>query len=80
MTLPATCRHADTVPVEVRDSLDAGTVPTTVPTTVVAHICRGCHETLPAAWGCTDCSWVEERAMCEPVPRLLLAHPCQEHA
>ncbi len=46
----------------------------------VARICTACLIQLPAAWGCTDCEWVEERRLCDPAPTLHLARPCQEHA
>ena len=46
----------------------------------MTRICTACLDQLPAAWGCTDCEWAEERRLCDPVPRPLLARPCQEHA
>ena len=45
----------------------------------VARICLDCHAQLPAAWGCTDCEWVEERRLCDPVPYRLLARRCPAH-
>jgi len=77
MTNPHACPHETTVPVEIRDPLDAGTGPVVE---VVAHLCTACGTELPANWGCTACSWVEIRNLCEAVPQLLLARPCQEHA
>lgn len=73
MTDPRTCPHEDSEPVDVRDH-------TTGATETVARICRACLERLPAAWGCTRCSWVEERRLCDAVPTLMLTRPCQEHA
>jgi hypothetical protein len=73
MADPRTCPHDNSQPVEVRDHTTGGTI-------VVARICTACLEQLPAAWGCTDCEWVEERVLCQPRPELVLARPCQEHA
>lgn len=46
----------------------------------VAWICPTCLDVLPTGWGCTDCEWVEDRRLCDPAPRPLLARPCKEHA
>lgn len=73
MTDPRTCPHQDSEPVEVRSHTTGGTE-------VVARICTACLDQLPAAWGCTDCEWVENRRLCDPIPQPMLARPCQEHA
>lgn len=73
MTDPRTCRHTNHQPVVTTD-------PVTGDTEVVARICTDCLEQLPIGWACIDCDWVEERVLCEPVPRLLLARPCREHS
>lgn len=46
----------------------------------VARICTDCREVLSTNWGCTDCQWIEERRMCDVVPRRLLGQPCPQHA
>lgn len=73
MADPRLCRHEHSEPVEVRSHATGGTE-------VVARICTGCLEQLPAAWGCGNCSWFETTRLCDPVPKLALARPCQEHA
>ncbi|CAI9417292.1 hypothetical protein [Nocardioides sp. T2.26MG-1] len=73
MTDERTCPHETSEPVEVRDHTTGGLV-------TVARICTTCLAQLPAAWGCPACEWSETRALCDPVPQLLLARPCQEHA
>lgn len=66
----ATCPH----PVE-------HTEPVTLSTgELVAMLCGVCLDELPIAWGCADCEWVEARRLCDPVPTLLLARPCEVHA
>lgn len=84
MTDPRTCRHEHTEPVHAY--LHHANPKVGDPVWLanegkpVARICTDCLAQLPAAWGCPDCSWVEERALCDPVPRLLLGKPCAEHA
>lgn len=46
---------------------------------VIAALCGVCLIELPAAWGCADCQWIEERRLCDPAPRLLLGQPCPAH-
>lgn len=72
MTTTTSCAHERTEPVDVRDHSTGGT-------TTVARICTACLDELPAAWGCPDCQWIEERRMCDPAPRLLLGQPCPAH-
>lgn len=66
------CAHERTEPVDVRDHTTGGTV-------TVARICRECLTQLPAAWGCADCEWAEERRVCDVVPTRVLAAPCAQH-
>lgn len=73
MADPRTCPHEHSQPVDVRDH-------TTGATETVARICTACLEQLPTAWGCSDCSWVDVRALCDPGPRLMLGQPCGVHA
>lgn len=47
---------------------------------VVAMLCGICLLELPKAWGCTDCEWEEIRRLCDLVPTLYLARPCERHA
>lgn len=70
---PATCRHEHSEPVEVRDQVTGDVA-------IVARICSFCHAELSAAWGCTRCQWMQNRRLCDLVPTLVLAVPCQEHA
>lgn len=69
---PRTCPHTDTEPVDVRD-------PSTGVVGTVARICIGCLDRLPAAWGCGDCSWIEERSYADIRPTLSLGSPCPRH-
>lgn len=78
MTDPRTCPHEQSEPVYAY--LSHGPQLLANDAKPVAAICTACYEQLPAAWGCTDCEWVDERRLCDPVPRLMLARPCQEHA
>lgn len=72
-TDPRTCHHTETEPVEVRNHETGGVE-------VVAHVCRRCLAQLPPEWGCKDCAWVETRRLQDPVPRKVLARPCERHA
>lgn len=72
---PNTCAHEQYEPVEVRDPLDAGQGAVTV----IANVCTRCLDRLPAAWGCTDCEWYEERRVMDPVPYQILALRCPAH-
>lgn len=84
MTDPRTCPHETTEPVYAY--LHHGDPQAGDPVLLanggkpVARICSACQEQLTAAWGCTDCEWVEDRRLSDPVPQLLLGRPCQEHS
>ena len=71
-----TCAHENTAAVDV--TLPDPTGDTVTET--VARICTDCYEQLPAAWGCTDCAWVDVRRLCDVVPTLILGQPCPLHA
>lgn len=70
---PRTCPHEQSEPVDVRNHATGATE-------TVARICTACLTQLSTGWGCPACEWAEERALCDPAPRLVLARPCQEHA
>lgn len=63
-----TCSHEDSEPVLLTGTDDC-----------VAQVCTNCLAQLPAAWGCDDCEWVEERALCQLTPLRRLARPCSIH-
>lgn len=67
------CPHETTEPVDIRSHTTGGTI-------TVARICTACLVQLPAAWGCTNCTWVDTRGLGDPAPTCILAQPCQEHA
>lgn len=63
-----TCSHEDSEPVLLTGTDEC-----------VAQVCTSCLTRLPAAWGCADCVWVEERRLCDPAPTLLLGQRCPTH-
>ena len=61
------CPHPDVEPVTLLDG------------THVRNLCVNCGDELPVEWGCTNCTWIEERVLCQPWPNVVLATPCHDH-